>query len=402
MHKFFDDTMKRLLRISFDSFIISFIPIIAWFMLGLTVDSNLINVFTITYPIQFIWSMLKSIFSVGPNVYKEKEKNENAVMNGMFCGIILGFIIFLVLILNVNSYISYMHMDPSIYHNFTIYSLTLLYLQLIFSFIQQKLYFENKNAISNKYTLVFNLLNLVSLFIISILVKNQFVIIFVTLLTVSLYLLSIVYREFNNFKFDIKILKYIRYDSVDLAGSLLFFFIFLFGLSNAMEFGPQYALALTFITLITDTQWDTLDSIKTLAKVDISKNEFNFKKTIKNSYKLLSLMFLSIAILFICLFKFYHVDPLISLFYLSFSIGAFLVWPIYTIKTVYLQINYSAVEITSNKTLSNIIRFILSLLKTPYCTAIGELTSALYQTITVSFIFNKHFKVNKKGEVTTK
>jgi hypothetical protein len=91
---------------------------------------------------------------------------------------------------------------------------------------------------------------------------------------------------------------------------------------------------------------------------------------------------------------------LINVFTITYPIQ--FIWSMYTVKTVYLQINYSAVEITSNKTLSNIIRFILSLLKTPYCTAIGELTSALYQTITVSFIFNKHFKVNKKGEVTTK
>lgn len=46
--------MKRLLRISFDQFLLSFIPIISWFILSLIVDKNLINIFTLIYPIQFI------------------------------------------------------------------------------------------------------------------------------------------------------------------------------------------------------------------------------------------------------------------------------------------------------------------------------------------------------------
>ena len=39
--------MKRLLRISFNSAVFSFIPILSWFALGLIVDKNLINVFTL-------------------------------------------------------------------------------------------------------------------------------------------------------------------------------------------------------------------------------------------------------------------------------------------------------------------------------------------------------------------
>ena len=47
--------MKRLLRISFDLSLLSFIPIILWFLLGIIVDKNLINIFTLTYPLQFIY-----------------------------------------------------------------------------------------------------------------------------------------------------------------------------------------------------------------------------------------------------------------------------------------------------------------------------------------------------------
>ena len=69
--------MKRLLKIGFDLSLLSFIPIISWFLLGIIVDKNLINIFTLTYPLQFIYYILKSIFSTGANINKEKDNNQN-------------------------------------------------------------------------------------------------------------------------------------------------------------------------------------------------------------------------------------------------------------------------------------------------------------------------------------
>ena len=57
--------MKRLLKISLDLSLLSFIPVLSWFFLGIIVDQNLINIFTLTYPIQFVYYILKSIFLLG-------------------------------------------------------------------------------------------------------------------------------------------------------------------------------------------------------------------------------------------------------------------------------------------------------------------------------------------------
>ena len=103
--------MKRLLRISFNSAIFSLIPILSWFMLGLLVDKNLVNVFTLTYPLQFIWALMKSIFATGANISKEKDKNENAVLSGMTLGIIVGFVLFGIFAINVKKYVEFMNMD---------------------------------------------------------------------------------------------------------------------------------------------------------------------------------------------------------------------------------------------------------------------------------------------------
>ena len=49
--------MKRLLRISFNQAIFSFMPILSWIMLGVILDNNLANVFTLTYLIIYTPSL---------------------------------------------------------------------------------------------------------------------------------------------------------------------------------------------------------------------------------------------------------------------------------------------------------------------------------------------------------
>ncbi len=389
--------MKRLLRISFDLSLLSFIPIISWFLLGIIVDKNLINIFTLTYPLQFIYYIIKSIFSTGSNISKEKDKNENAVMSGLVLGTIVSIIIFTIILLNVDNYISFMNMDISTYKNFTIYSILQLFICLEFAMMQDKLYYEEKNKLANKHSLVFNLLNFILLIGTSLITKNQVIIIATTLIPLAIYTLYIYIKNSNNFKFNINVLKCIKYDSVELFNNIAFFLIFLFGLSNALEYGEMYATALTFIALITDTQWDTFDAIKEAATIDISKRKFNYIEHRNNAYKLLGILFGTSLMMFAFLFGFYDLDFKITMIYFSFEIVNFLIYPIYRIKTCYLQLEYSALKITSNKIIASILRMFISLLKTPFCTGIGQVCSSVYQFITVSIMFGHNFKIDKTG-----
>ena len=394
--------MKRLLRISFDLSLLSFIPIISWFLLGIIVDKNLINIFTLTYPLQFIYYIIKSIFSTGANISKEKDKNKDAVMSGLILGTIVALIIFIIILLNVDNYISFMNMDISTYKNFTIYSILQLFICLEFAMMQDKLYYEEKNKLANKHSLVFNLLNFILLIGTSLITKNQIIIISTTLIPLAIYTLYIYIKNSNKFKFNINVLKCIKYDSVELFNNIAFFLIFLFGLSNALEYGEMYATALTFIALITDTQWDTFDAIKEAATIDISKRKFNYIEHRNNAYKLLGILFGTCLIMFVLLYGFYDLYFKITMIYFSFEIVNFLIYPIYRIKTCYLQLEYSAFKITSNKIIASILRMFMSLLKTPFCTGIGQVCSSVYQFITVSIMFNHNFKVDKTGCVVKK
>ena len=394
--------MKRLLRISFDLSLLSFIPILLWFLLGIIVDKNLINIFTLTYPLQFIYYIFRSVFSTGANISKEKDKNEDAVMSGLVIGSIISLITFLLILLNIDGYINFMNMDVNTYKTFVIYSVIEIFISLEFAFILNKLYYEGQNKLANKYSIMFNLLNLVLLVGTSLITKNQSVIVITTLIPLSLFTLYIIIKNSDKFKLKLNIPKCIKYDSVELFNNIGFLLIFLFGLSNAINFGEKYTLALTFVALITDTQWDTAEAIVTAATIDISKNNFNYKEHRRNAYRLLSILFLTSLIMFILLYRFYDLDFKITMIYFTFEIVNFLIYPIYRIKTCYLQLEWSSFKTTGNKIFSLFLRMLLSLTKTPFCTGIGQACSSVYQFITVSIFFKFNFKVDKKGNVIRK
>lgn len=178
--------------------------------------------------------------------------------------------------------------------------------------------------------------------------------------------------------------------------------IFLFGLSNALKFDEKYTIALNFVALITDTKWDSFEAISTVAKIDISQGRFNYIEHRNNAYKLLEIVISTVFIMLLISYKFYELDLAITLFYLSFELINFVIYPIYKIKTCYLQLERLAKKVTTNKIVAGVIRFFISLLRTPFCTGIGQVTSSIYQFITVNMMFHRNFVIDKEGKVFEK
>ena len=323
-------------------------------------------------------------------------------MSGLFIGTIIAIIIFSIILLNIEHYIIFMNMNVQTYKIFTIYSILQLFISLEFAMILDKLYYEEKNKLANKYSLIFNMLNFIVLIMTSLITKNQVIIVVITLIPLFLFTFYIFIKNSNKFILNLNILKCIKYDSVELFNSIAFFLIFLFGLSNALDYGEKFTNGLTFVALITDTQWDTTDAIITVATIDISKDRFNYKQHKKDAYKLITILLITSLIMFILLYRFYNLDLIITLIYFSFEIINFVIYPIYRIKTCYLQLEWSVVKITSNKILACVLRLFMSFLKTPFCTGIGQICSSIYQLITVSIFFKLNYKIDKNGNVISK
>ena len=218
--------MNRLFRISFDTFLTSITPIISWFLIGMIIDKNLINIFTLVYPVQAIMLTIKCIFGTGANISKVKDNNKNSVYSGFILGTFIGLIITLILIVNIDGFITFMNMDTKAYRIFASYAIIQLFLQLILNLSLCKLYYEGKNKKANLYSILFNAINLISLITTSIITRNQIIISCTALVTTIIFVIIMLFKTIEVTKFDLNIKNCIKYNSVYLLDYINLFIIY--------------------------------------------------------------------------------------------------------------------------------------------------------------------------------
>ena len=330
--------MKRLVQISFDTLLLSIIPIIIWNALGLILSKDLVVTFSITYPIQFLFSIFYYIFAVGPNITAEKKKDKNIVYSNIFLGILIGTLILLILIFKCNSFLLIMNVDISVFRIFTIYSLFNIFYSYVLKLILEKLYYEKENKIANLISILFNIVNLVLVVILAIITKSQYITSIITLITMGILLLIILLLNIKKFKINISLLDNIKNSSIGIVENISMFIIYFFGHINSYSFGMEYILASTFVGIVSDTQWDMIYAIQTAVHIDVSKENFSFKEHLKNGYKLAILLILSSVIMSFALYRLYNPDITIFLIYFFVQIVFMLVFPIISIRQHYLQI----------------------------------------------------------------
>ena len=179
--------MQRLFRISFNKFIFSFTPILVWFLIGIIIDPKLVNVFSITYPMQFVYLVLLAMFGTAANINETRDHKKGAAFSGFLVGSIIGGVIFLLVILNLDAYLSFMNVDYDSYREFALFSLISLYISLVFGMLMEKLYFAKKEKQANKFMVIFNIVYAVSLIGTSLLSKDKTLIVVVTLMCLMVF-----------------------------------------------------------------------------------------------------------------------------------------------------------------------------------------------------------------------
>ena len=382
--------MNRLLRISFDTLLTSVTPILGWFLLGILVDKNLINIFSLIYPMQFVISSIQSVFGTGANISAIRDNQKESIFSGVVLGSILGMLILGTITLNIDKYISFMNMDIQIYKIFAVYAVIQMFLQLLLNLSLCKLYYEDNNKRANKYSLCFNLINFGTLIIMSIITKKQIIIASISIIITSIFVIIMMFRTVKKTKFKINLINCIKYDSVYLFAEISMFIIYLFGFKNSFNFGEKYILATSFATLITDTQWDVSYAIKTVAQIDITKRDFSYKEHMKNSRKLIYLLIISTFIMGIALYPSYKVDITATLLIVGIELISLYMYPMYITKLTYIQLEYSAIKATISKQIANILRICCSFIPSPFCTSIGLAVSVIYQLTSTQYIIHKN------------
>lgn len=391
--------MKQLIRISFDTLVNSVFFILFCIVLTVLVDDNILSIFTLTYPIQLLPSILKTVFATGPNILKEKHGRDDDVFSALTVGIIITVLILFILLLNIDNYINFMNGNYIDKKELVSFFIIEIFFQTILGYILTIFYYKSDNELANKVSLSFNLINLIVIILAALIFDNNILIILTTTILMSVYLIILLFKVYKKFIFKFNILEWIKYDLVSLVDDSLLLVGYLFSLSSAMIYGEQYSAALAFSSLITDIQWDISYSISTVAKINISKKKFNYKEHLKNSYKLIAILILSIFVMFIIAYPIYKPNLLITFSYLIFHIIDFIIYPVYRTKTCYLQLEYSIIKTNINNLINKVIRVLLSLLVTPYATVIAQLCSSLYQYFSMNILFLKHYKINNKGNV---
>ena len=384
-------TMKRLIQIGFDTLLLSIIPIIIWNVVGIIFEKDLANVFTLTYPIQFVFLALYDLFGSGANITAEKRKDKNIVYTNMIVGLFVGLAVVFNLILNCEKYLTFMNADYNTLKTFSIYAIVNMFYSFVLRLVLENLYYEKKNNRSNIISTAFNLANLLLFVILSLITKNQVIITTAVLTILGISLLIIFIKHIKSFKFNLKIKENILHSSSNIITNIAMFIIYFVGQYNEFSFGTQYIIVSNFTSLTTDAQWDMISSIITATHIDASKNEFNMKESLKNAYKYTAMLLISSVVMAIGLYTLYKPDLMILLITFGVQVIHMLICPICEIRLNYIQTKPE--EIKTNLQLNVIIektlRILCSFMRNPYCTYIGQLFEATYLYIYTKLVSRK-------------
>ncbi len=391
--------MKRYFTISLTALAFSALNVLTYFLLGIiTENSAFSGIFSITYPLQFVVAVLISFFSCASNIRANKENNKNCEQSGMILGILFGAIIFGIVAIFVDNYIAFMNLDPKIYHTFTLMAIGQLFLGYVCNIIIEKFYFDNKDKLGNFCSLGFIALNLLSTVISALITKNQTAIFLSNFVSLFIYIIIWLGFTIKKFKFDFNILKNFKYESMNILDNILMLLIYLFGFRLAFSFGEEYYLAISFINLITDPIWDAVNVTSKIAKIDISKSCYNYKKAIKYS-AVISITYIALCVaLFFGLFGAYNVSLKIAIIYLCIQIADILVNIFKSNLQTFLQLEYSPAKATAIKVFAKSLRTILSvILITPFNTDIAQISCGVLGLILFLILRFKNYKLNKSG-----
>lgn len=384
--------MKRLFSIGSGLFIYSIIPVLSWIILSFVLgDDRIANVFSICYAFQFVWIIFRCFFGSGANIRKEKEHDKNAVWNSILWGTIFSIIIFSLPIIFIDEYIIFFGQNIDFYKIYVIYGIAQLFEQTLVQFIIEKLYFEDKEKLANIHLFSFNIINFLIVILLCACIPNTFVALLITLGIMLVYVVCLYIWQFEKFKIDFKFFKNLRYESSNIINALFMFVVYTFGYRNAFQAGEEYLLALNLVALCTDTQWDMLTARDTVAKVDIAKNRYNYKKEMRNAYFYTIILALSSVIMTFILVAFIDVSIPIVVVYLLFQVLDMMLDTYAVILGIYTQIEYSPALNTTLNIFTMVLWTILSVsVMSPYCTDIGRISQSI--VLFVAFILIRFIK----------
>lgn len=388
--------LKRMIQLGEITIINSLTPILTWVLLGFIANNkNLINIFSLTYSVQFLPYMFLALFVTGNIIGNKKKILDNGyIYSGIIVSNVIAFIVMLITTCNIENAMNFIGIKDQSYTNWFLYSLWFMFLQVPLTQILELLYFENKDNEAKKISFTFNLLYCATINIIYICIKNELLSVSISIFILAIYIYYQVIKQIKPFKFKFNVFKGTKYQLSVISSNLMMFIIYLFGMKSVFEYSPDFALAVSFCSILTDTQWDMIiNSICTVSKVEISNGTCKIKELMSASKIYVMIMALSMWILL--LFGYYIYYPK-----LEFVITILLIETIdmLFVQTRYVKQSWIDIEIRSKWSvylvmMTKIIRMLISISGISiYALWIAQGVSGIVNAVGFNLLYKKYTK----------
>ena len=134
--------------------------------------------------------------------------------------------------------------------------------------------------------------------------------------------------------------------------------------------------------------------LRQLQKIDIVKKKFDYTYHFKNALKFTFILITSVLLMSIIMYPIYKPQIIIVGIFILLHLYDFVITPFKNIKICYLELEHSATKTTINTIIAYILRTIISLLPTPFCTILGQACSSTYEFIYSKVSYKKALKEN--------
>lgn len=271
---------KRFIKNSIAQLSSSLVPIMFCFFIGSVVSPELSSIFTLTYPIQFIFMLVTDVLLYSGFTYAQKDKQKWAqdyMLSLVFISFVITFAIVIFTFFLFKHYCNFMHFDLNIFYKWGL--LHAIYICTDIAVNAIRLYFifmkEDKYAGISYLSkvLVVTIPTMVAIFI----TKNANVSIITYLFFQFVWYVIAIRKIYNPFKFRFSYhcMKYGIPDIVDNLGMLLFF---AFGIENIAENSLIFVIAYNLDTLLTDWLWDIkICGIEPIIRSELCSDTFDYK-----------------------------------------------------------------------------------------------------------------------------
>ena len=397
--------MKKLFSIASTDCIQSILPILMWYVLGIAYkDTDYFNVFTLTYPFQFIMQLVLGLIIVGTIKYEKKNKAENN--DYAYSSLIISLIIFSIFVgivtLNIDEILKYLNTALK-YKNVYIFGLLCMMFDIFVIGVSRIEQYKEQDKSAFIISVKYYTYKILSIIIVRALVKENNLALVITLIFIAVYILILGVTKIKIHKFRLNVFKGLKYQISGSVSDIAMFIIYFVGLQKVVSGSPSFLTAYNIAAMCTDTQWDILYSaIDTNTSIEVCNNTYdkNIKKLLKSSVLYSIILFLSSLAMIV-------INHIINPFDVRAAINILLIeciwFPCYAMKYVFeswLKLEYNGVWLVIIPLVIYIIRTFASfVILSKYALSLGVLIAAIlgYTSITILYTIKRKGRINKNG-----